>query len=232
MSDLLQFSLLDMTPYDRQSWFNLLGNYHREIWPTHIVALLLTLILLRLLFLPTKIITYHQSVRLVIALLGISWLWTGVVFHAQYFTDLNWAAAWFGHAFLLQGSLLLLAAFSLKSVSWIPLSSMRGRLAICLLLTGLLIYPLSGLLDGRAFVQTEWFPLLPAPVTLVSFSLIIFLKSRWRHALAIIPVLWSIVSAAFATTLGLLEFYFMAGAVALWLLHLAMDDRFELNTAK
>ncbi len=232
MSELLQFSLLDMTPYDRQSWLNLLGTYHQAVWPVHLVALLHTLALLHLLLLPGRMVSYHQSVRLVIALLGVSWLWTGVVFHGQYFADLNWAAPWFGRAFVLQGCLLLLAVIFMKSGSWISLSSLRGRLAMCLLLTGLLIYPLSGFLEGRAFVQTEWFPLLPAPVTLVSFSLIIFLKSRWRHALAIIPVLWSIVSAAFATTLGLLEFYFMAGAVALWLLHLLMHESKELDIKK
>jgi hypothetical protein len=142
-----------------------------------------------------------------------------MVFHAQYFSGLNWAAPWFGWVFVLQGGLLLLAAIFMKAVSWVSFSSLRGRLAIFLLLIGLLVYPLSGLLEGRAFAQLEWFPLLPAPVTLVSFALVILLKSSWRQGLAVVPVGWAVVSAAFATTLGLLEFYFMAGAIVLWLAH-------------
>lgn len=231
MSDLLQFSLLDMTPYDRQSWFNLVGDYNQAIWLAYPVALLLTLVLLRLLFTATQDINANQSVRLIFAILAASWLWTGAVFHAQYFTNLNWAAPWFGWMFVAEGCLLLLAAVFMKSASFVSLSSLRGRLALFLLLIGLVIYPLSGLLEGRSYTQLEWFPLLPTPVTLVSFALLMLLKTRWRHALVIIPMLWGVVSAAFATTLGLLEFYFMTGAIVLWLLHLLIGHGFpEENT--
>jgi hypothetical protein len=220
MSELLQFSLLDMTPYDRQSWFNLVGDYNQAIGWTYPIALLLTLVLLGLLFRPPKTVGVSQSVRWVLALLGASWLWCGLVFHAQYFSDLNWAASWFGWAFVLQGVLLLLAAIFIKAASWVSLSSKRGRLAIILLLTGLVVYPLSGLLEGRTLMQLEWFPILPAPVTLVSFALLILLGSQWRHALVLIPILWAVVSAAFATTLGLLEFYFMVLGNAFWVVHI------------
>ena len=223
MSQLLQFSLLDMTPYDRQSWFYLVGDYNQAIWLAYPVALLLTLAMLWLLFQPTKRVSDHQSVHWVLALLGAAWIWTGAIFHTQYFADLNWAAPWFGWAFVAQGCLLLLAAILMKSASWVPLSSLRGRLAQFLLLLGLVIYPLSSLSEGRTFMQLEWFPLLPAPVTLVSFALLMLLTTRWRHALVVIPILWGVVSAAFATTLGLLEFYFMAGAIVLWVMHLLVN---------
>ena len=222
MSELLQFSLLDMTPYDRQSWFNLVGDYNQAIQLVYPIALLLILLTSNLLIRSTKTVSSYQSVKLCLALVGFSWLWVGMVFHAHYFSDLNWAAPWFGWVFVLQSGLLLLAAVFIKAASWVSFSSLRGRLAIFLLLIGLLIYPLSGLLEGRAFTQLEWFPLLPAPVTLVSFALVISLNSRWRHGLVIIPVLWGVISAAFATTLGLLEFYFMAGAIVLWLAHFFM----------
>lgn len=222
MSELLQFSLLDMTPYDQQSWFNLVGDYNKSIWLSYPITLFVMLAMMSLLFRLPKKVTSFQSVRLVLGLLGVSWLWCGAVFHAQYFSQLNWAAPWFGWVFVLQGGLLLLAAIFLKTASWVSLSSLRGWLAIFLLLIGLVVYPLSGLLEGRAFIQLEWFPLLPAPVTLVSLALVILLKSRWRHGIVVIPVLWGVVSAAFAMTLGLLEFYFIAGAIVLWALHLVI----------
>lgn len=225
MSELLQFSLLDMTPYDRQSWFYLVGDYNQAVWLAYPLALLLTLAMLGLVFRPAKWLGRDQSVRLVLALLGAAWIWTGAVFHTLYFADLNWAAPWFGRAFVVQGALLLLTALLLKSASWVSPSSLRGRLALFLLISGLVIYPLSGLLEGRAFLQLEWFPLLPAPVTLVSVACLVLLKTRWRHALVIIPLVWGVVSAAFAITLGLLECYFMAGAIGLWLLHLILIQR-------
>jgi len=227
MSELLQFSLLDMTPYDRQSWFNLVGDYNQAIWLVYPIALLLTLVLLRLLFKATQGGSARQPIRLVLALLAASWLWTGSVFHAQYFTNLNWAAPWFGWVFVAEGCLLLLAAVFMKSASFISLSSLRGKLALFLLCIGLVVYPLSGLLEGRNYTQLEWFPLLPTPVALISFALLVLLKTRWRHALVVIPILWAVVSAAFATTLGLLEFYFMTGAIILWVLHLLIGNRFS-----
>jgi hypothetical protein len=223
MPELLQFSLLDMTPYDRQSWFNLLAAYHRAIWPLQLPALLL------LIAVPAGVLRQHKSgikpsvaSRLVLALLGLSWLWCGGVFHLSYFSALNWAAQLFGVVFLVQGGLLLLAAALLRTAHQVALNSPRGWLGMALLLTGLLIYPLSGLPEGRTLLQLEMFPLMPAPVTLVTVALLMLLNSAWRYGLVIIPLLWGVVSAAFAWTLGLAEFYFMAGALLLWLVSMVL----------
>jgi hypothetical protein len=219
--DLLQFSLLDMTPYDKQSWFNLVASYYSGIWPMKIISSLFTIVFLLLIFNYRKIhLGSSESVRLTLLMLGAAWLWNGAVFHWQFFANLNWAAPVFGWVFIAQGVLLVLAAFFTSNRRWVSLDSGRGVLAIIVIFTGMLVYPLCGLMDDRAFFQVENFPLLPAPVTLVTFGVLMLLESRWRHCLVVVPILWAVVSGAFATTLGLVEFYFMAGAVAIWLLQL------------
>ena len=224
--ELLQFSLLDMTPYDQRSWFNLVAGYLQAIWPFNLLALLFSLAVPALMF-KYKALNISESVslRLVLAMLGLAWLWCGAVFHWQFFANLNWAAPWFGWVFIVEGGLLVLTALLLKQSAWIPLFSARSILAIVLLIAGIIVYPLSGLLEGRTWIQLEWFPLLPASVTLVTFAVLMMLNTRWRHALVIIPLLWGIVSAAFATTLDLLEFYFITGAIIFWLMHLVMKVR-------
>lgn len=218
MMELLQFSLMDMTPYDRQSWFNLLAGYYRAIWPVVLLALPILLALPLLILRHDKAgINQVVATRLVLALLGLSWLWCGGVFHIKYFSGLNWAAQWFGILFMLQGGLLLLAAALLKAPQWVDRVSWRGRLGVGLLLVALLVYPLSGLLEGRTLLQLEIFPLLPAPVTLVTVAVLVLLNSCFRHGLVVIPALWGVVSAAFAATLGLVEVYFMVGAMVVWL---------------
>ncbi len=219
MFELLQFSLLDMTPYNRQSWFNLVGEYNQSLWFIYPIAIVITLLLLSLLFKSSDKVSENKSVRWAFVILGVAWIWNGAVFHLQYFANLNWAAPWFGGMFLAQGCLILLIAFFMKSALWVSFASVRGRLAIFLLFIGLLVYPLSQLLEDRSFSQVEWFPLLPTPVLLVTIALVILLSSRWRYALVIIPILWGIISAAFALSLGLLEFYFIAGALLICLLH-------------
>ena len=217
MMELLQFSLMDMTPYDRQSWFNLLAGYHRAIWPLHLLALPMLLALPLLVMGHDKVgIKQTTAVRLTLASLGLSWLWCGGVFHMQYFSSLNWAAQWFGILFMIQGGLLLLAAGLLRTVQWVGMPSWRGWLGVIVLLVALLVYPLSGLLEGRTLLQLEVFPLLPAPVMLITVAVLILLNSGFRHVLVIIPLLWGVISAAFAATLGLVEAYFMVGALAIW----------------
>ena len=215
--EFLQFSLMDMTPYDRLTWFHLVGDYNQTVWPAYVVALVLALLLVRLVFRHAQGMRQPLSVRWALAFLGASWCWTGVVFQMDYLAQHNWAAAWFAWAFILQGGLLLLAATQLTSASWVGLTSVRGCFGLLLLFAGLVAYPLSGLLEGRSTGQLEWFPLLPAPVTLVSIALLSLLNTRWRHALVLIPALWSVCAAAFSVTLGLMEVYFLVAAGFVWL---------------
>ena len=218
--DLLQFSLLDMTPYDKQSWFSLVAGYREGLEPFRVFVVSYIVIISLLLFKYRQLhLSQSTSVRLVLGLLGSSWIWCGVVFHWQHFANLNWAAPLFGWVFIVQGVLLLLAAFTLKQVSWISFITQRGALVGVSLAVGLLAYPFIGIFEGRVVHELEWFPLLPAPVTLVTFAILMLMDSRWRHGLVVIPLLWAIVSGAFAYTLGLLEFYFMAGVILFWISH-------------
>ncbi|MEZ5534448.1 MAG: DUF6064 family protein [Thiolinea sp.] len=217
MSELLQFSLLDMTPYDRASWFNLIEGYHQAIWPLQLLVLLLMLGLS--VIMPQRVAhaaTGHAATRLTLAFLGLGWLWCGGVFQLQYYAGLNWAAPFFGIIFILQGGLLLILAILRRTAAWVSLQSWRGRLGLIMLLVGLFVYPLIGLAEGRTLQQLEIFPLLPAPLTLVTLALLLMLNTLWRYALVVIPVFWALISAAFAWTLGLTEVYFMAGALLLW----------------
>jgi len=223
MLDLLEFSLLDMTPYNRQSWFNLVGEYNQSFKLLFPVAIIVTPLLLGLLFKSNSKFDEYKSVRWVLAILGFAWVWSGAVFHIQYFANLNWAAPWFGGLFIIYGCLLLLTSYFMKSASWVPFTSVRGRMALILLFLGMLIFPLSQLFEGRSYLQLEWFPLLPTPVLLITFAVVILLNSQWRHVLAIIPILWGIVSAAFAMSLGLLEIYFIAGVLLIWFFHVLLS---------
>jgi len=233
--ELFEFSLLDMTPYDRQSWFNLVGGYNRALWPFSLLALLFSIAMPLLLFAYNALkIRRNSALRMALLLLGLSWLCCGAVFHWQHFANLNWAAPWFGWVFIVQGALLVLAGLLLEQRTHHASGLTRRVLAGFVLLAGLVIYPLSGLLEGRDFGQLEWFPLLPASITLVTFAVLMLLNTRWRHLLVVIPLLWAVISGAFATTLGLLEFYFMAGAGIAWLMHffLSAEDKEGVELAR
>ena len=143
MSDWLQFSLLDMTPYDRLGWFWLIENYQQSyLYLPLLHIVLLTLLLLR---------PVPHAPRWALALLAINWLWCGGMFQMQYHATVNWAAPHMGWVFILQGGLLALVAVFAKTLTWRQLgdhASWPGLLALLLAL----FYPLTGWFEGRSFL--------------------------------------------------------------------------------
>jgi len=221
--DLLSFSLADMTPYDRTTWFSLIGDYNHAIWLALPFALGSTLVLLHALYTSNAAAVERKSRNVPFIILASGWIWTGAVFHIFFLAQLNWAAPWFGWLFIAQGVLLLAAAFFTKVTFWSKLSSWRVRMACLMLIAGLFIYPLIGLIEGRDWDQLETFPTTPAPLTLVTFAILILLKSRLRHILAFIPLIWAVISAAFAATLGVFEVYALGGAILIWIIFWMAD---------
>lgn len=72
-----------------------------------------------------------------------------------------------------------------------------------------LCYPLLGWLEGRDFLQWEWFGLMPAPITFATIGVLMLCVGRWRWLLLPVPLIWMVVSAAFTWKLDLLEPYIM-----------------------
>lgn len=214
MFNWLQFSLLDMTPYDRQTWFRLVESYNEAYGIFPLASLLLAALLLWLLLRPIK-----HAPRFALILLAACWGWCGWVFQMQYHASLNWAGAYFGWLFVIQTGLLLLAAVFSKTLAWREFTSWQAKLGLLVLSLGLLLQPLSGLLESRTIEQLEWFGLIPAPTTLATLGILMLLNHWIRIGLLIIPIVWSLISAAFAWKLGLLEVWFTSFALLALILH-------------
>ena len=212
MPEWLQFSILDMTPYNRQGWFGLIETYLQD-YPY--IALCSLVFCALLAFLTLRPPPFSQAPRLVLGLLAFSWFWCGAVFQMQYHATLNWAAPQFAWIFLAQTALLALAAIFGKTLSWPQPSTVRGHWPSLLILTLALIYPAVGFLEGRVYGQLEWFGLMPTPTTLATLGFILILSGTWRWVLLPIPVLWALISSAFTLKLDLYEPYIFGLALCL-----------------
>ncbi len=171
--------------------------YNEAVWPVQVLAYGLALLMLDFVVWPSP-----QKTRLVAGGLAAMWLWTGVAYHAMYFSTIS-AAAWgFGALFLIQGLLFIEAgvlrrqlAFGLAE-GW---TGWLGWLGLALVAYSSLVYPLLGQTLGRGYPAMPTFGITPCPVTLFTFGLFLLTTAPIPRRLLVIPVVWSLIggSAAF-----------------------------------
>ncbi|MGH6637576.1 MAG: DUF6064 family protein [Polaromonas sp.] len=200
MSEWWTYRLSDFLMFSPGTYWRLVEHYHREVWPAQLAAFAAGLASLWLA--GTR---RAGAGRVLAALLAAAWLWVGWAFHWQRYATINWAAQYFAVAFAVQAVLLvglgLLHRDAHAPAAGVALQGLGWLLAV----TGVVFYPLAGLLAGRPWIQAEVFGIAPEPTALASLGLLLASGYPPSHArrclLAIIP------------TLALLE-----GAATLWLM--------------
>jgi len=218
MFESLQFSIVDMTPYSRPIYFDMIGLYNKAVWPMHVLAMILMFWLLLISIRPGQ-----HRVSSAFWILGAAWLWTGWIFHMQYYSSINWAGVAFGYLFLIQGGLLLALACIPVTPVWNVSKKwpvLAGRL---LLILAIVAYPLTGLLEQRTLIQLDMFAMTPTPTLMATLAFLLLLEGRIKYALVVIPLLWAFISASFAWTIQLLEVYAILLVMFVWLMSMVTD---------
>jgi hypothetical protein len=184
-------------PFTVEQFLGVFTAYNNAVWPAQLVlnAAALAAIVLALLRKP-------QADRTVTAILGVLWLWTGLVYHIGFFAAINPVARIFGGACALQGLLFLWTAVR-NRVSYRPAPAWRAALGGIVLLYALLIYPVLGSMSGHRFPAAPSFG-APCPTTIFTFGLLLWAARPPRYLL-IIPALWSVIGFSAALKLGIHE---------------------------
>ena len=210
---MLEFSLLDMTPYSRDVYFEIVGLYNEEVWPLQIPLLAVSLWML----ITTFIRDLGRS-KIVWWLMGGAWFWCGVVFQMQHYASINWAGEAFGYLFLIQSAVIVFVAQFGQFSSKGEMTVLSWQTYQVLMVLGLVIYPLASVFEGREISQIELFGLMPTPTLIVLFALSLWISGWKRYVLVLIPLIWSVISASFAWTLGLVELYAILASIVIWIL--------------
>lgn len=195
MSEWWTYSLSSFLMFSPRTYWRTLELYNLAFWPAHLLALALGLTLLWL----ARSRRVHAG-RVLLALLAALWLWVGWAFHLQHYASINLAAQYFALAFALQAALLLGLGAVQGKASVPPAGGVGQQFGWLLALTGVLFYPLAGLLAGRPWTQIELFGMTPEPTALATLGLL------WasaqppsrprRFLLAIIPAAYLLVGMA------------------------------------
>src|SRR6476661_356140 len=98
-------------PFTVEQFLDVFERYNLAIWPLQLFFYVLGLIVIAFAFRP-----WRSAGRVISSILGLMWLWMGIVYHLLFFREINPLATMFGVLFIVQGAI------------WLALGVMRTRL--------------------------------------------------------------------------------------------------------
>lgn len=186
-----------LIPYSAEAYQGLFTYYYQAISPLHIMALGIGFYLVVLL-------ARHSSRGPIIAklIIAVLWIWNGVVFHGQYLIDLNWAAEYFGYAFIAQGLMIGTHAYINRTNNYRPDAIIRA-IGCGLVIFGMIFSPTIAAIAETPISQTHLFGITPLPMIMASLGAILVIYAKPPIWLFVIPISWAIWEALTAQSLGL-----------------------------
>lgn len=202
-ADWLSYSLQDFVMFGPQVFLRLFIRINQDLWPWPVLALLVSVAV------PVLLLKQGTSARrLVLGLVAVAWITSGYGFLVGYFGPINWPAGWFGWAFVVQGAVLAVASLAggvndqqpyLRALAVVWLVAVCGLPWAVVAQTG----------DWQAIALFG-----VAPGTTVAAGVLMFalLPGPWRWLYLIVPVLWTLFSAAMLW--GLRTWWLLAAPLA------------------
>jgi Family of unknown function (DUF6064) len=186
-------------PFTIEQFFQVFEKYNQAIYPIQFVLILVAMVTIVL-----AVSRKPSRNKIISGLLGVLWLWTGIVYHLIFFTAISPPAYLFGTLFIFQGLLFLYEGVARNRLSFRTSQRLNGILGAVFIAYALVIYPLIGYGLGRVFPASPTFG-APCPTTIFTFGLLLWADKKISLSLLIIPVLWSIVGTAAALSFGVKE---------------------------
>ena len=189
-----------MLPFTIDQFLGVFEQYNQAIWPIHIAAYILGIVVIILAARSTRYA--DQIISVVLACL---WAWMGVVYHLMYFSTINPAALGFGVLFIIQAILWLFFGVVRPKLVFQIDTNPYAITGMVLIVYAMLIYPLIGTLLGHGYPRSPSFGVAPCPTTIFTFGLLLCTSARVPRTVLIIPFIWSLIGFVAAITLGIRE---------------------------
>lgn len=187
-------------PFSIDEFLNVFKVYNYAIWPSQLVAYLLGATVIICVFWKSS-----ASDKIINAILGIFWLWIGVVYHILFFSSINNAALGFGALFIIQGLLFLGIGLFTDKIQYQFDTNIFGMTGIILVAYAMVIYPIIGSVLGHGYPNSPMFGVTPCPATIFTFGVLLWTPHRIAWWLLLIPGLWSMIGFTAAFQLGIIE---------------------------
>ena len=122
--------------------------------------------------------------------MAVLWVWNGVVFHGQFLTDLNWAAQYFGYAFVAQGALITVYAYVHRDVVYKPTPGTRTASGVLIILAMTFSPTVAAILE-TPISHSQLFGVTPLTIIVASLGTWLVAYQRPPLVLMIIPISWA-----------------------------------------
>ena len=197
-----------MLPFGHDAFIDVFRAYNTAIWPAQIAAYALGATILLLLIRPTPL-----GGKAVAAILALMWLWTGLAYHAAFFSTINRAAYGFAALFVVQGLMLAWVAVAGR-LDFRIRGGGRGGIGLAMIVYAMLLYPAIGAMAGQSYPGVPVFGVAPCPLVIFTFG-VLLMAEPLLFRLLIIPLLWSLIggSAAFLLRIPQDWMLFLSGVV-------------------
>ena len=209
-------------PFTETQFLDIFGAYNSALWPAVVVLWIATL------GLSVALVRGRAGSVVVSAFAALHWAWTGVAYHAIYFTRIN-PAAW-----------IFAALFVAQSLAFVWFGVLRRRLrfswgrtprhAIAGLFVGYsILYPVLVLLSGHEAPRAPIFA-VPCPTALFTAGLLFAAVPPIPRPLLVVPILWSLVGGSAALVLEMTPDLMLFLAAACLLIAAALPRRLTGTT--
>lgn len=177
----------DFLLFAPRTYYRLMESYNAELWPTQLLVLAAIFAVLASAWHGAR-----SAGRVVALLLALSWAFIAWRFHWRTYATINWAAAYFAAAFLLQAMLLAWAARS-DALAYDGAPRSRRYAGLALVAVALAVVPLAALVLQRPWTQLEVAGLAPDPTAVLTLGLLVAARRSpwWLYP---VPLLWCAVS--------------------------------------
>lgn len=184
-----------MLPFTREAFFNVFAAYNERLWPLVAILWVLTAFVFVAFVRATRIPRW-----LIPGLLIVHWVWSGVAYHAAYFSAINPAAWAFSGLFLLEAGLLVWYGLVRGQLHFTSGRSLRHVLSFALVFYSL-TYPLVARAEGHTYPPMPTFG-LPCPTTILTIGFLMSAGRSLPPAVALVPLFWAFVGGSAAFLLG------------------------------
>ena len=210
-------------PFTEMQFLEVFSGYNAMFWWVAILLWLATSFLL------IQLIRHHGNSLALTVLAAVHWLWSGIVYHAVFFTAINPAAWLFALLFVSEGLAFLWFGAVQRQLTFRFEMSLRAIVGLIFLIYSL-SYPALVLWAGFRFPLAPGFA-VPCPTTIFTVGLLLTAVRPVPGWLIVMPVIWSVIGGSAALSLGMTpDLALFVGGVSL-LVDWASPHAFRLATA-
>ena len=182
-------------PFTADQFFDVLAAYNQRLWPYALGLWLVTLCAVI-----AMIRVKPSRTWLMPAVLALHWAWSGLAYHAAFFSTINPAAWLFAGLFLVEAGLLFWYGVAGRPLRLSGGLSVRGVLSWALIVYALL-YPAIARGEGRVFPRLPTFG-VPCPTTILTIGFLLWADRSLPRVVAVIPIMWAFVGGSAAFLFG------------------------------